>query len=58
MSNKDNASTFAKGLAVLECFADGSTALTMAEIARRTGFDRATARRLCLTLESCSYVIK
>lgn len=58
MRSKDNASTFAKGLTVLECFSDGRTDLTMAEIARLTGFDRATARRLCLTLEASGYLIK
>jgi IclR family pca regulon transcriptional regulator len=58
MSDNASASTFAKGLAVLDCFADGRTDLTMAEIARITGFDRATARRLCLTLESSGYLSK
>ena len=58
MSQKDKASTFAKGLAVLDCFSGGRTDLTMADIARLTGFDRATARRLCLTLESSGYLTK
>ena len=58
MSQKDKASTFAKGLAVLDCFSGGRTDLTMADIARLTGYDRATARRLCLTLESSGYLIK
>ena len=58
MSSKDNASTFAKGLAVLDCFAGGNSDLTMADIARLTGFDRATARRLCLTLENSGYLTK
>jgi len=58
MSDRDSASTFAKGLAVLNCFEQGRTDLTMAEIARQTGFDRATARRLCLTLEASGYLIK
>lgn len=52
------ASTFAKGLAVLDCFEGGRTDMTMADIARLTGFDRATARRLCLTLEDCGYLYK
>jgi len=58
MTNKGNASTFAKGLAVLDCFAEGRTDLTMADIARMTGYDRATARRLCLTLESSGYLTR
>ena len=57
-NTKDGASTFAKGLAVLDCLSSGRTDLTMADIARLTGFDRATARRLCLTLESSGYLTK
>lgn len=56
MHAKDNASTFAKGLAVLNCFEPGRVDLTMADISRLTGFDRATARRLCLTLEATGYL--
>lgn len=56
MSRERGASTFAKGLRVLECFADGAGGLTMAEIARRTELDRATARRLCLTLIEQGYL--
>lgn len=56
MSARDSASTFAKGLAVLRCFERGQSDLTMADVARLTGFDRATARRLCLTLESSGYL--
>lgn len=58
MSPRDTASTFAKGLAVLGCFEGGRSDLTMADIARLTGFDRATARRLCLTLQSSGYLYK
>jgi IclR family pca regulon transcriptional regulator len=58
MANKDNASTFAKGLSVLSCFETGRRDLTMAEISRLTGFDRATTRRLCLTLEDSGYLHK
>lgn len=58
MSNRDSASTFAKGLAVLDCFQSGRSDLTMADVARLTGFDRATARRLCLTLVSAGYLTK
>ncbi len=58
MSSRGGASTFAKGLQVLDCFESGRTDLTMAEIARLTGFDRATTRRLCLTLEDSGYITK
>jgi IclR family pca regulon transcriptional regulator len=58
MSRSQSASTFAKGLAVLNCFESGRTDLTMADIARLTGFDRATARRLCLTLTDTGYLTK
>lgn len=58
MIQKDNASTFSKGLRVLSCFETGRRDLTMAEVSRLTGFDRATARRLCLTLEDNGYLQK
>lgn len=58
MNTRDQASTFAKGLAVLACFETGTRDLTMAEIATRTGFDRAVARRLCLTLEAEGYIVR
>ena len=54
----DTASTFAKGLAVLTCFESGREDLTMADVSRLTGFDRATARRLCLTLQAQGYLYK
>lgn len=56
MQTSGGASTFAKGLSVLNCFEGGRSDLTMADIARLTGFDRATARRLCLTLEESGYL--
>ena len=56
MTDHDGASTFAKGLRVLDCFAAGRTDLTMADLARLTGYDRATTRRLCLSLEQSGYV--
>ncbi|MEJ6392154.1 helix-turn-helix domain-containing protein [Gymnodinialimonas sp. 2305UL16-5] len=58
MTNRDTALTFAKGLDVLACFETGRGDLTMADIARLTGLDRATARRLCLTLESSGYLYR
>ena len=58
MSDRNTASTFAKGLSVLACFEGGRRDLTMAQIAQETGFDRATVRRLCLTLETSGYLVK
>ena len=42
--------SFAKGLAVIGAFGDAHDALTLAEIAVRTGLSRAGVRRLVLTL--------
>lgn len=58
MNARDHASTFAKGLAVLSCFEDGARDVTMADVAQITGFDRAVARRLCLTLEAEGYLTR
>jgi IclR family pca regulon transcriptional regulator len=46
---------FAKGLAVIEAFARGRNGLTIADVARLTGLDRATARRCLLTLVKTGY---
>ena len=46
---------FAKGLSVLEAFGRDRERLTIAEVARLTGFDRATSRRCLLTLERLGY---
>lgn len=58
MSDRNRASTFAKGLEVLSCFENGARDLTMADIAQLTGYDRAVARRLCLTLEAEGYLTR
>ena len=58
VSTRENASTFAKGLRVLECFESGQRGMTMADVARLCDFDRATARRLCLTLIDCGYLVQ
>lgn len=54
-----NASTFvtslAKGLEVVRCFGEGSERLTLSEVATKTGFSRATARRFLHTLTSLGY---
>ncbi|MCF8482782.1 MAG: helix-turn-helix domain-containing protein [Rhodospirillum sp.] len=46
---------FAKGLAVIEAFDDGEPRLSVADVALRTGLDRATARRCLLTLSTLGY---
>ena len=48
--------TFAKGLSVLKAFDASQTHLTLPQIARATGLDRAVARRLVLTLVHLGYV--
>ena len=48
--------SFAKGLRILEAFEGETALLSMADIARRTGQDRATARRGILTLEAMGFL--
>ena len=43
-------SGFARGLRAIEAFGPGHAAMTVADVARRTGLDRAVTRRLLLTL--------
>jgi IclR family pca regulon transcriptional regulator len=45
-----------RGLAVLRAFTTTSPALTISEVAERTGLTRATARRVLLTLADLGYV--
>jgi IclR family pca regulon transcriptional regulator len=45
-----------RGLAVLSSFAPDHPALTISEVAERTGLTRATARRILLTLADLGYV--
>jgi IclR family transcriptional regulator, pca regulon regulatory protein len=45
----------AKGLAVIEAFSRERDRLAIAEVAQRTGLDRATARRCLLTLAELGY---
>ncbi|MGR3762005.1 IclR family transcriptional regulator domain-containing protein [Roseobacteraceae bacterium NS-SX3] len=54
--NRNISSSFAKGLAVLAVFDAATPSMTLAEIARRTGQDRATARRGALTLVQAGYL--
>ena len=57
MANKptDFIASLAKGLQVIECFGADSPRLTISEVAQRTGFDRASARRCLLTLHQQGY---
>ena len=48
--------SLARGLDVLRSFSRDSAAQTLADVARRTGLTRATARRLLLTLDRLGYV--
>ncbi|MDN2580837.1 IclR family transcriptional regulator C-terminal domain-containing protein [Aquibium sp. ELW1220] len=56
VAEKDISLTFAKGMAVLKAFDAEHTHLTLPQIARLTGFDRAATRRLVLTLVHLGYV--
>ena len=46
---------FAKGLSVIEAFGWDREALTIADVAKTTGLDRAAARRCLLTLAKLGY---
>ncbi len=48
--------SLAKGLEVIRCFGDQADSLTVSDIANKTGFSRATARRFLLTLKTLGYV--
>jgi IclR family pca regulon transcriptional regulator len=51
----DRMGGFAKGLMVIEAFGQGRNRLTIAEVARLSGLDRASARRCLLTLVEMQY---
>src|SRR3546814_838400 len=53
----DRMGGFAKGLAVIEAFGKGRERLTIAEVARLSGLDRASARRCLLTLVEQDYAV-
>lgn len=57
-ADRDISSTFVKGMAVLRAFDDTHTRLTLSEIAQITGLDRASVRRLMLTLVHLGYAEK
>ncbi|WP_417713570.1 IclR family transcriptional regulator [Pseudophaeobacter arcticus] len=56
VQDRNISSSFAKGLAVLAVFDAATPSMTLAEIARRTNQDRATARRGALTLVQAGYL--
>lgn len=58
MANHNISTTLLKGIEVLRCFSDGNFNLTIADISKLTGYDRAAARRLCLTLVEASLLIQ
>ncbi|MBA2933738.1 helix-turn-helix domain-containing protein [Sphingomonas sp. CGMCC 1.13654] len=55
MRDVDRMGGFAKGLSVIEAFGRGRNRLTIAEVARQSGLDRASARRCLLTLVEAGY---
>lgn len=56
VQDRNISSSFAKGLSVLAVFDAATPCMTLAEIARRTNQDRATARRGALTLVQAGYL--
>jgi len=48
--------SFERGLAVIRAFSRETPALTLSDVARRTGMTRAAARRFLITLEHLGYV--
>lgn len=57
-SERDISTTFVKGLKVLAAFEGGAAHLTLPEIGSITGYDRATIRRLVITLVDEGLLIK
>jgi len=55
-ADSETSLTFAKGLAVLRAFDAGGKGMTMADLARKLNYTRATTRRLVRTLETLGYV--
>ncbi|MFZ0666550.1 MAG: IclR family transcriptional regulator C-terminal domain-containing protein [Acidimicrobiales bacterium] len=54
--NSPYVTAFGRGLSVIRCFSANSSSLTIAEVARLSGLNRATARRFLYTLEAHEYV--
>ena len=57
MQDRNISTAFLKGLQLLACFEDGGRGMTMPALSQRTGFDRATTRRLCLTLVESGFLL-
>jgi IclR family pca regulon transcriptional regulator len=55
MRETDFVGGFAKGLSVIEAFDESRPRLSIADVSRTTGLDRATARRCLLTLAELGY---
>lgn len=55
MRETDFIGGFAKGLRVIEAFGEAMPRLTITDVSRHTGLDRATARRCLLTLAELGY---
>lgn len=55
MRDSDMIGGFAKGLKIIEAFGEAQPRLSIAEAAKQTGLDRATARRCLLTLSQLGY---
>ncbi|MGF9566260.1 IclR family transcriptional regulator [Neorhizobium sp. JUb45] len=55
MKETDFVNGFAKGLRVIEAFGEGDRRLSIADVAKKTGLDRATVRRSLLTLAELQY---
>lgn len=57
-SPRDISTTLVKGMTVLSAFDCDQIRLTLPEIGRITGYDRATVRRLVITLVDLGFIIK
>ncbi|WP_117193396.1 IclR family transcriptional regulator [Rhizobium terrae] len=55
MRETDFVSGFARGLKVIEAFGETTRRLSISDVAKSTGLDRATARRCLLTLSELGY---
>ena len=53
--NKDIATSFLKGLSVIEAFDHDNSEMTLTEVAKKVNITRSTARRFLLSLESLGY---
>ena len=60
MSQRDTnkSSTVLRAFTVLEVIAENMEALSVSEVANRTGLDRATAYRMLRTIEQAGYLVR